>query len=79
MFLKLLCNEILIRRSPAKNVFTLKKGPVTWTFLPYIKYYELYGEDADIMDFQTSSVMKSVNFGNIYLMDQDSSVCPSSL
>lgn len=63
------------QQSRQKRIYIGKKDPVTGAFLPNKKYYELYGEDADISDFQTSSVMKSVDFGNIYLMDQVSSAC----
>ncbi len=61
MFLKLLRNGMLTSSSPIKNVFMFgKRDPVTGAFLPNKKYYELYGEDADIADFQTSSVMKPI-------------------
>ena len=52
---------MLTSSSPIKNVFMFgKRDPVTGAFLPNKKYYELYGEDADIADFQTSSVMKPI-------------------
>lgn len=63
------------QQSRQKRIYIGKKDPVTGAFLPNKKYYELYGEDADITDFQTGSVMKSVDFGNIYLMDQAASAC----
>ena len=62
-------------QSRQKRIYIGKKDPVTGAFLPNKKYYELYGEDAGAADCQTSSVMKSVDFGNIYLMDQASSAC----
>ena len=63
------------QQSRQKRIYIGKKDPVTGAFLPNKKYYELYGEDADTTNFQTSSVMKSVDFGNIYLMDHASSAC----
>lgn len=63
------------QQSRQKRIYIGKKDPVTGAFLPNKKYYELYGEDADITDFQTGFVMKSVDFGNIYLMDQAASAC----
>jgi len=63
------------QQSRQKRIYIGKRDPVTGAFLPNKKFYELYGEDADATDFQTSSVMKSVDFGNIYLMDQVSSAC----
>ena len=62
-------------QSRQKRIYIGKKDPVTGAFLPNKKYYELYGEDTGTTDFQASSVMKSVDFGNIYLMDQASSAC----
>lgn len=63
------------QQSRQKRIYIGKKDPVTGAFLPNKKYYELYGEDADTMDFQTSSIIKSVDFGNTYLIDQVSSAC----
>lgn len=61
------------QQSRQKRIYIGKKDPVTGAFIPNRKYYDLYGEDAP-SDIQTFSVMKSVDFGNVYLMDQAASV-----
>lgn len=62
------------QQSRQKRVYIGKKDPVTGAFIPNRKYYELYGEDAP-SDIQTYSVMKSVDFGNVYLMDWSATLC----
>lgn len=62
------------QQSRQKRIYIGKKDPVTGAFIPNRKYYDLYGEDAP-SDIQTFSVMKSVDFGNVYLMDQAASLC----
>ena len=63
------------QQSRQKRIYIGKKDPETGTFVPNKKYYELYGHDTDTAGIQTSTVVKSVDFGNIYLMDQASSAC----
>lgn len=62
------------QQSRQKRVYIGKKDPVTGAFIPNRKYYELYGNDAP-SDIQTYSVMKSVDFGNVYLMDRAAALC----
>ncbi len=62
------------QQSRQKRIYIGKKDPVTGAFIPNRKYYELYGEDA-LSDIKTFSVMRSVDFGNIYLMDQAAALC----
>lgn len=63
------------QQSRQKRIYIGKKDSVTGEFLPNKKYYELYGEDARLENIQTSSIVKSVDFGNIYLMDRAASAC----
>lgn len=63
------------QQSRQKRVYIGKKDPITGQFLPNKKYYELYGKDAKVENLQTFSIMKSVDFGNIYLMDCAASAC----
>ncbi len=62
------------QQSRQKRIYIGKKDPVTGAFVPNKKYYELYGRDAPL-DIQTFSIMKSADFGNIYLMDQAAALC----
>ena len=62
------------QQSRQKRIYIGKKDPVTGAFIPNRKYYEIYGEDAP-SDIQTCSIMRSVDFGNVYLMDRAASLC----
>lgn len=62
------------QQSRQKRIYIGKKDPVTGAFIPNRKYYELYGGDTP-PDIRTCSVMKSVDFGNVYLMDRVASLC----
>lgn len=63
-------------QSRQKRIYIGKKDPVSGTFIPNRKYYELYGNQAPLLKNaalhaeKPFAVMKSLDYGNIYLMSR---------